>query len=177
MDRSFADALHGWQNFYFMIGGAAAALVGVLFVAVSLGAHLVSAETATEISTFVTPILFSFLSVLGIACLMLVPTEAPAFIAAGLLAVGAVGLGRVVQVLRGMLRLTTRQVIHRSHWLWHVSLPGLSYALLAGTAAGLLADEPALGLPGVAAAVVMLLFNGIWRSWELVLWIAQRRAV
>lgn len=48
MDR-FTETLRSWHNFYFMTGGATATLVGLMFVALSLGRHLVSEETAPNL--------------------------------------------------------------------------------------------------------------------------------
>jgi hypothetical protein len=175
MPIPFADVLRAWQNFYFMAGGASATLMGLLFVAVSLGSHLISVDTQAEIATFVTPILFYFMSVLVIACVMLVPTDSVSLIAAALLVIGAVGLRRVLTVVRSMKQLAPQQPIDHSHWLWHASIPGASYTLIVGAAGWLLADGTADTLLGVALAIVLLLFSGLWRTWDLVLWIAHQR--
>jgi hypothetical protein len=174
MPDIFADTLRGWSNFYFMTGGAAATLIGLLFVAVSLGAPLVSADTQAAITTFVTPILFYFLSVLGVAALMLVPTESHLLIAGPLLCVGVYGLGRMVVIVRGMKLLARTQALDHGHWKWHAAIPGLSYTVIVATAAWLWVTSTA-PLLGLALATVLLLLSGIWRSWDLVLWIAHQR--
>src|SRR5262245_38044229 len=74
---AFTETLRSWQNFYFMAGGAAAALMGLMFVALSLGTHLVSETTVANIGTFVTPSIIYFVSALLLACVMLVPTYTP----------------------------------------------------------------------------------------------------
>lgn len=56
----FTDTLHSWQNFYFMIGGASAGLMGLMFVALSLGTHLVNDETRASFPAFVTPSIIYF---------------------------------------------------------------------------------------------------------------------
>jgi hypothetical protein len=174
MPETFAETLRGWNNFYFMLGGAAATLIGLLFVAASLGAALVSTDTQGAINTFVTPILFYFLSVLGIASLMLVPTDSRALVAGVLLCVGAYGLGRMARILRSMMLLARAQPLDHGHWKWHATIPGLSYVAIAGTGAWLLLT-PAASLDGLALATVFLLLSGIWRSWDLVIWIARQQ--
>ncbi len=67
MIDSFAQAMHDWQTFYFMIGTASATLIGLMFIAVSLGADLPAATDSNGISTFVTPMLIHFGSVLAIS--------------------------------------------------------------------------------------------------------------
>jgi hypothetical protein len=176
MPNLFADTLRAWNNFYFMIGGAAATLIGLLFVAVSLGASLVSADTQAAITPFVTPSLFYFLSVLGVAAMMLVPAESRLLIAGLLLAVGTYGLGRMVVIIRGMKLSAQTQALDHGHWKWHAAIPGLSYALVAATAIWLW-SAPDASLLGLALATVLLLLSGIWRSWDLVLWIAHQRSM
>src|SRR5882672_3331039 len=73
MTDVFNETLHGWQNFYFMAGGAAATLLGLMFVALSMGTHLITDEVRQEIDTFTSPSIFYFVSVLLLACVMLYP--------------------------------------------------------------------------------------------------------
>ncbi|WP_139293627.1 hypothetical protein, partial [Escherichia coli] len=82
---AFSEMLHGWQNYYFMAGGAAATLVGLMFVALSMATHLISDETSESMKYFVTPSIFYFASVLLLSCAMLVPTHSPASLAVILL--------------------------------------------------------------------------------------------
>jgi hypothetical protein len=174
MPETFADTLRSWNNFYFMAGGAAATLIGLLFVAVSLGATLVSADREAAINIFVTPILFYFISVMGIASLMLVPTDSYTVVAGLLLCVGVYGLGRMAVIIHGMMQLSRGQALDHGHWKWHATIPGLSYVVIAGTAVWLWV-MPTAPLSGLAFATVFLLLSGIWRSWDLVLWIAYQR--
>src|SRR6266436_4774155 len=61
------------NHFYFMAGGAAATLLGLMFVALSMGTHLITDEVREEIDTFTSPSIFYFVSVLLLACVMLYP--------------------------------------------------------------------------------------------------------
>jgi hypothetical protein len=51
MPDAFVDTLQSWQNFYFMIGGASAGLIGLMFVALSLGMRLLSDNTRQSFTT------------------------------------------------------------------------------------------------------------------------------
>jgi hypothetical protein len=83
MPDVFIETLHTWQNFYFMIGGVVAGLLGLMFVALSL-MHLVSDETREEFEIFVTPSEVYFVSALLVACVMLVPALTPPSLALAL---------------------------------------------------------------------------------------------
>jgi uncharacterized membrane protein len=62
-------ALHDWQNFYMLTGAAAATLIGLLFVAVSIsvGTNITVGQARDSLRTFVSPILG--LSVTDLLCL------------------------------------------------------------------------------------------------------------
>src|SRR5690349_6600991 len=95
MTDSFNEALSGWQNFYFMIGGASATLAGLMFVALSLGQHLITEQTKTQMKIFATPSVIYFVSVLLLAGMMLVPIFTPVWMALVLFLSGGYGLLRV----------------------------------------------------------------------------------
>jgi hypothetical protein len=175
MPVPFSETLREWQSFYFMAGGSAATLIGLLFVAISLGSHLVSPERKDDIDTYVTPILFYFISVLILAFIMLVPAASTSVPGALLTLAGAAGLIRVAGVVRQMVEAAQRVPIEHGHWTWHAVLPCVSYALALGTGLWLVVSGTSASLAGLAPAIVLLLISGIWRSWDLVLWIAHQR--
>jgi hypothetical protein len=64
---------HGWDNFFMMAGTAAATLVGLLFVALTLGANLSTPRGLYGTRTFLTPTLLHFAAVLYQCLLVLAP--------------------------------------------------------------------------------------------------------
>src|SRR5215813_1076985 len=76
MGNSFTDILREWHNFFSLTGEAAVTLMGLVFVAASLGASLVkTASTASGIRAFVNPTIIHFSAVLVLASLTLIPTQ------------------------------------------------------------------------------------------------------
>jgi hypothetical protein len=100
MTIDFTETLHSWQNFYFMVGGASAGLIGLMLVALSLGLHLVTETTRTQIEAFATPSVLYFVSALLISCAMLVPDYDPPVLGALFMAGGAIGLLRASSHIR-----------------------------------------------------------------------------
>ena len=90
-------ALREWHEFYVLLGTAAAALVALLFVAVSIGVGYLKAERASATRTYFSPIVIHFSSVLFISLIMLIPEGVPLLIET-LLAVNAI-IGAVVGLI------------------------------------------------------------------------------
>jgi hypothetical protein len=91
--------LDGWHEFYILLGTAAAALVALLFVAVSIGAGFLSRESAGATRTFMSPVIFHYASVLFLSLIALIPTHTAISLAAAIGVVAAVGL-LLIRVLR-----------------------------------------------------------------------------
>jgi hypothetical protein len=64
---------HGWHDFYMLLGTASAALVALLFVAVSIGASFSTPERSTATRTFMSPVVFHFSTLLLLSLVALVP--------------------------------------------------------------------------------------------------------
>src|SRR3569833_3390166 len=58
-----SEALEKWHDFYLLLGTGAAALVALLFVAVSLGAGFLNEERAEATRTFFSPVVVHFSAV------------------------------------------------------------------------------------------------------------------
>ncbi len=75
MTEPFAQTLHGWQNFYTLLGEASATLTGLMFVAASLGTRLINDDNDPKARTFITPPVLYFSLALLLSALMNVPTQ------------------------------------------------------------------------------------------------------
>src|SRR5260370_23842649 len=172
MQEAVLSPLATWQNFYTIIGSAAATLTGLMFVVVTRIAQVrVRVSSPSEaFATFNTPNVFHFGAALLVAAILSAPW--PALWNAGLL-LGLSGLGGmiyVVIVLRRARRQTDYQPVLED-WLWHTVFPLVSYTALL-LAAMVLPGHPAHALFVIAAATVLLLFIGIHNAWDNVIYIA-----
>src|SRR5215471_7961463 len=156
MPPSLAELLHDWHDFYILVGTASATLVGLMFVAVSIGASIFDEDHSAGMTAFITPTVMHFAAVLFTCFMVTIPTQSwrtlGAFIGAGGLA-GAIYCGRLVTQMIIRHRFNV-DLIDR---LFYSLLPLLGY-LLALISAALLFMQSIASANLIAAAVLMLLF-------------------
>lgn len=158
-----------WANFYVITGSGAAALTGLQFVVIVLGAEMNRASAETN-RAFGTPTIVHFCTVLFIAAIVSAPWPALLDVALVLGACGVAGLLYQAMIIRAARRQTVyRPVI--DDWIWHFTLPPSAYAVLLASAIMLQAN-PALALFVVGGTVLLLLFVGIHNAWDSVTFIA-----
>ncbi len=156
----------GWANYYVIVGSAAAALVAIQFVVISLILGIRMRVSADSIGAYGTPTLFHLGATLLISAIMTVPWPSPSPLSAVL---AACGLGGIVYLGLAMRR-ARRQTIYQpvfEDWLWYTLLPSAAYVTLA-LAASLLHGNAGRALFAIAGVALGLLFIGIRNSWDTV---------
>jgi hypothetical protein len=172
----FNETLRGWQYFYFMAGGAAAALIGLMFVALSLGMGVLSRMISDEAKAFVTPSVIYFVTVLFIACVMLVPTATPSLVGVLVGGAGVLGLGQTFRHVRSLIRAAKRnQDFTLFDWITQVILPLGMYASLVVVMGALVMSQWDAAFMVLWAASVLLLICAVSNTWSLVVWIVEQR--
>lgn len=158
-----------WQNFYVIIGSSAGALIGLMFVVITLISGTRMRSSSEPIAAFGAPNVVHFCAALLIAASLCAPWQM--LWNAGLL-LGLYGLGGVTYVVI-VLRRVRRQTDYApvlEDWLWHTVFPFVSYTALV-VAAILLSGNPALALFITGAATLLLLFIGIHNAWDTVTYV------
>ena len=175
---TFNAALRAWQNFYFMIGGAAATLAGLMFVALSLAQHLINEQTRDQMRIFATPSIIYFVSVLLIAGTMLVPIFTPEVLAVIAFVCGLVGTVRAGRIALRLAEAARRNSdFTLSDWLSQVIGPVVGYACLPLAALFLVViPQWTAALVFVLLATLVLLLSAIGNTWSLVMWIVDQGA-
>jgi len=170
MPDTLAQPLHDWQSFYLLVGGAAATLVGLMFVAISLGTRLITERSLPALQLWVHPTLIHFIYVLVVATIIMVPTLTRSPLGILLVFAGLVSFGNALRMVPYMRKQQREQEADRNDWVWYLIVPSISYLLFVGTGIGLLlGDNRALN--GLAFAIILLLVNGIRNAWDMVVWI------
>ena len=175
MQGSGLSLLSNWQNFYMIMGTAAATLTGLMFVATTLFAGLnTHVETANAgISAFNTPTVVQFCTVLLLAGIFSAPWQTFSMIS---LLLGSLSLGMMVYQLIIMRRMW--QMPHYQStledWVWYIVLPLFAIIMLL-VAAILLSDNSTLALYLVGSSMMMLLLIGIRNAWDNATFLALMR--
>ena len=168
--------LQPWQNFYLLLGGASATLVGLMFIAISFGPAWWRPEDrpilSASFSAFLSPTFIHFVYVLVTAVVALVPTFSEAVLG-GLLVIAGIGsLGHVARHVPFLLDRYRAQRLDRSDLVWYSLLPSVAYVLYLDAGIGLvrtalLGRPTAHALDVLAAANILLLVIGVRNAWDL----------
>jgi hypothetical protein len=165
--------LHDWDNFFTLAGEAGATLIGLLFVAITVGSAMSTSRGVYGARAFLTPTLILFGGVLFqcLAALAPWPSAWPVGIILGLC--GLSGLDKQIHVVL-MQRKVDFASLDWLDWALFSAVPALGYASLIAGAAGLIAEK-SFAPYAIAGAITLLLFAGIYGAWDLTLWIARNR--
>lgn len=157
--------LEGWDNFYVILGSAAAGLIGLTFVVIALLSDARRANPA-GIQGYITPTIVHFGTVLALAAYLSVPNQTVISLSVGL---GISGIGTLIYtalIANNVRRFATQYAPLIEDWIWHVVLPGLDYAALVAMAF-LIWYRMQLALYCTAAALALLLFIGIHNALDV----------
>jgi hypothetical protein len=174
--ESFAAVAASWQNFYLLCGTAAATLIGLMFVAVTFGANLASADTGAAARAFVDPPFGHFVQVLGTACLLVSPATSARVLSVALVILALARCAYLSKVFGHMRAAHERfHDVELSDWLNGIVTPlTLHLALAAVGVAFRLGWSASFAALGVVTVGILLL--GVYGAWELILWMALVRA-
>ncbi len=169
MPDTLSQTLREWQNFYFLVGGAAAGLVGLTFVAITVGSGSITRQNLSGLRIFVNPSLIHFIYVLVTASVVVIPTMTRMQLGILLVLAGLVSSGRALGTVPFMWQRYKQHIVDTHDWVWYFLAPFVSYLIYAGTGIGLLLSIGQV-LNGLAWASLLLLIAGIRNTWDLVLW-------
>jgi hypothetical protein len=164
--------LSAWHEFYELLGTAAAALVALLFVAVSIGTSVLTPEPESRrnTGTYMSPVVFHYANVLFLSLIALIPTQT--WRSFGLV-IGAAAAGSIVYSIVVAVRVHRNPISDLSDRLCYGIIPTFCYAAGLVVAPLLLEEKPA-GLNLLAGAALLLLVVNIRNAWDLMISLARR---
>ena len=172
MQGSAAELFHTWHDFYLLVGTASATLVGLMFVAATLGASVFSEQHRNAMQAFISPTVVNFAAALFICIGVMVPSQT--WLSLGLL-LSAGGVAGLIYAGRGWVQMFVRRSFHVDmvDRMFYATVPLLGYLLV--LAAGiLLLLRLRWSAEVAAAALVVLMFAGVRNAWDMTTWIMMR---
>jgi hypothetical protein len=163
--------LEHWHEFYGLVGTAAAALLALLFVAVSIGAGTLPPDRGGPTRTYTSPVAFHYTAVMFVSALALVPTQTPMSLSVLLGGSAIIGIVYAAFIIR---RLLTDRIADLPDRLAYGFAPLGSYsAILAAAALFHVGSGRAADV--LASGVMVLLIVNVRNAWDLLLVMARRR--
>ncbi len=176
MQEAGLPFLTNWQNYYLIIGTAAATLTGLMFVVITLVTGLEQQVSTMDagISAFNTPTIVHFCAVLLVAAILSAPWQAFTSLSLMLGLSGLGGVGYLIVVIQRMRHVPGYKTPLKD-WLWYMAFPLALYIVLVAAAIAL-PFNPGLVLYIISGVIVVLLFIGIHNAWDLVIYLAVVRS-
>jgi len=166
--------LESWHDFFSLVGASAATLVGLMFVAASVGTGVFNEERQVGLRTLLSPTVVAFSVVLAACIVGVLPSSnwsVPATLLGGM---GLLGAVYSALVWRRMVRHGIAGKIDLEDRIWYVFAPAVAYVGLTTTGVAFaLHSEAATAL--LAAGICMLLLAGIRNAWDMTTWVVLRR--
>jgi len=163
--------LEAWGNFYLAMSAAAATLVGLLFVVITLAAERQPSSESERIRVYLTPTVLYFAKILLLAIALTFPTHSRLSAALCCGSVGGIGVVYALTVLRHVGRFRERS----DRWPYAV-MPATAFGALAAGGALTYTSAPGTGLTIVAATMLALLAIAIRNSWAIAVTIVSTRS-
>lgn len=163
-----------WSSYYVIVGSGSAALIGLMFVVITLVTDVEEIRRVPDgISTFSTPTIAHFSAVLFISAVMEAPWQLMIHPAITLIITGLYGTAYGGITMYRLRFGTVNYTPDAGDWLWYAILPFLAYVVILISAL-LLLNLPVSALFGIAAATMGMLFIGIRNAWDVVTFVALR---
>jgi hypothetical protein len=155
--------LERWSNFYLLTSAAAATLIGLLFVVITLGAERRRQGDAAKIPIYLTPTVIYFAHVLFLGALLIFPSHTQLTATLCICLAGVVGSLYSGTTLIGGAK---KSFVERRDRIPYAILPFGAYGLLV-LGGVLLLHNPQRGLTLVAVGMLSLLGVAIRNSWAI----------
>jgi hypothetical protein len=171
---SLADTLAPWHDFFILVGTASATLIGLLFVAASLGSGIFSLDRRYAARMFLSSSVVHFSCVLAACLIAVAPIRSWPVFGALACADGVFGLTYGIIACRDSVRHGLPANMDRDDLALYMAVPLLGYFILAASGAMFLSDMNSATFI-LVAAVGLLLAVGIRNAWDITIWAVMRQ--
>ena len=161
---SFQTTLLSWHDFYSIVGMAAASLVGLLFVGLSL--HLRVVVTHRDVQALARATFAGLGLTLALALFMVAPETQPPSLGLELIGLGVVATVLVLPSIATGIRSSERTISYR-RLLLRFGITGVTFLGVIATGGLLVADDPSDALGWLVAVSMFLIITSLRNSWDL----------
>jgi hypothetical protein len=169
--QAFEQAVGGWHDFYLMVGTAAATLIGLLFVSLSLNVEVITRKSNADLRALATHTFGNFMSVLMFAVIFLIPEQTPAGLGFSLLGIGAYGLYNTLRHF-SETRRTRPRTWGSAGIALRFAMPTVCFLVLMIIAASVLFGQTGV-LYWLVPVMILLLVAASRNAWDLLLRLRQ----
>ncbi len=170
-----ADTVASWRNFYELLGTGSATMIGLLFVAATVGAGAFSSDRRAPMRMFLSASVVHFAGILAVSLLVMAPLQSQILFGALIVAGGLFGLAYYASNLARYGAGWTDQE-DRSGRPDLVRLPACRRLPVGDRVRGIcliLGLTP--GWPTLAITMGILLLIAIHNAWDITVWSMSRR--
>ena len=160
----------GWENFFLMAGGAAAVLIGLIFVVISLMGDRPRSTVLAGSKLYMGPIVLGVSFILALSAAALTPGIGRYTFAAITAVIALWGLIRALMSTVAIGRL--KEVHWTDVWFYGV-YPCVIYLALGGVALAF-AQDVSWARDGLVVVITAGLLLAIRNEWDLITWITPR---
>jgi len=162
-----------WGEFYLLAGSAAAVLIGLIFVVVTLMQDRSRSSVMAGSKLYMGPVVLQVSFVLVLSAAALTPDITPRAMAVVSAAVAAWGLVRGVQSIIGISALKGEDEPHWTDVWFYGFIPTLLSLLLVAVAGGYWRGAE-WAVNGMAVTITGVLLLAVRNEWDLVTWLAPK---
>ena len=165
----FGASVQAWQTFYGTIATSASALVGLLFVALSLNAAILIRAESAGLRVLAQQTFSTFVIIIGFSLMFLIPDTTPVGLGLPLFCLAVVGLVSSTRAIGPVLRAKRLWSILRDH----VGLKLIGLICMLILAVIIIAAGDAGILYWLVAPMMILLISATLHVWSLLVGIQQ----
>jgi hypothetical protein len=171
---ALGDVLTSWHEFYTLLGTAAGTLVGLLFVAATVGGQAFSSDRPAPLRVFLSATVIHFSTILGVSLILLAPLQSWVLLGVMVLACGVVGVAYYGLAWYDAARDGLIARIDLEDRIWYAVLPVIAYIVEVASGILMMSHSDA-GFRMLALSLGMLLVIGLHNAWDITVWAITRR--
>jgi hypothetical protein len=172
---TFEEALLGWHDFYVAAAGAAAALLGLLFVGVSINLGALKTAERIDLRERASQAFTNLTFVLVLSLSVLIPQEDPQSLAIACTILVAIGIARIASRLR-TIRRTWNQTSPGILAIRRLAWTAFAIVFLADSAWNLWSTGSSGAMYDLIAVTFLLLLGAADVSWDLLVRVSNEEA-